>query len=575
MGAFALLRGVGPDAVRAAAEVDNLFQRQGFRERRTIRLAGWTLVLCRKVQVPHDNLHFVDPENFAFATGTFIYRDAVGAPALARYHKDAIHETIDWDSAWGSYFIVTGTRDGLRAHLDPLGSYKVFSATDGAFHSSSFLAAAHLAKSRTLDSRGIYQYVFEGATFGSRTIFKEIQLFPSGVVADLDRSAIVPIATGIVAKFDRAASPEQHIERTVDTLRRQFRTLVGVFGDRIDTALSGGYDSRLILALLLEQQCKPRIHVYGRVDDADVRIAQAIAKGEAFRLEVVDKSTQPRVSPDEFPALVERNFYAFDGTPNDGILDNGADLKSRLARCAGGEAMLNGGGGEIFRNFFYLRDRPFTVREFLWSFYTQFDPQVGTEAFSEAGYHRTLSDDLRQTVGTDNDPLERPLIELLYPIFRCRFWAGRNTSINNRFGHALTPFIESAVVRSALPTPLELKEHGAFEAALIARISPALAAYRSDYGHDFRSPVPWRRRVKDWTTLFRPPLLRRYSFRVKQRLRSATLPYFLTLPYRDALDVGRFPEMSRFFRMDQVRDPQQLNRICTLEFLCRIYRPKT
>jgi asparagine synthase (glutamine-hydrolysing) len=574
MGAFALLRGIGPDTDRAAAEMDGLFHRQGFRERRTIRLEGWTLVLCRKIQAPQDNLLLIDQKNFAFATGAFVYRDAVGALALARYHEDATHGTIDWDAAWGSYFVLVGTRDGLRAHLDPLGSYKVFSAADSAFHSSSFLAAAHLAKSRTLDPQGVYQYVFEGATFGNRTIFKELQLFPSGVVTDLGPSAIKPIATGIVAKFDRSASREQHIERTLETLRQRFRTLAHVFGDRIDTALSGGYDSRLILALLREQQCKPRVHVYGRPHDSDVRIARAIAEGEAFPLEILDKSAQPHVSPDEFPALVERNFYVFDGTPNDGILDNGADLKSRLDRCAGGEAMLNGGGGEVFRNFFYLRDRPFTPREFLWSFYTQFDPQVGTESFSEAGYHRTLEEDLRQTLGTDTNTLERPVVELLYPIFRCRFWTGRNTSINNRLGYALTPFIDHAVVRSALLTPLEFKQHGSFEAALIASVSPTLAGYPSDYGHDFRSPVPWRRRIKDAATLFRPALMRRYSYRIKQRLRRPTLPSHLRLPYLNALGLHGFPEMTRFFRMDRIRDLHQLNRICTLEFMCQVYRPR-
>jgi asparagine synthase (glutamine-hydrolysing) len=572
MGAFALLRGTGPEADRAAAGLDALFARQGFRERRTLRLADWTLVLCRKIQALQDNLHLVDPDNFAFATGTFIYRDAIGVAALARYRDDAIRGTIDWDAAWGSYFVATGAQGRLRAHLDPLGGYKVFSASDGTFHSSSFLAAAHLAKARRLDPQGVYQYVFEGATFGSRTVFEDIRLFPTGAAVDLDGANSEPIPTGIVAKFDRTVSRRQHVERTVETLRRSFRTLVHVFGDRIDTALSGGYDSRLILALLLDRQCRPRVHVYGRSDDADVRIARAIAQGEAFPLEIIDKSATPPVSADTFAALVERNLYAFDGTPNDGVLDNGQDLQTRLARCAGGEVMLNGGGGEIFRNFFYLPDRPFTTRELLWSFYTQFDPRGGTEGFSEAAYHRTLAEDVHETLG-GGDPIERPLVEWLYPAFRCRFWTGRNTAINSRFGHALTPFIEPAVVGSALPTPLGLKQHGAFEAALIAAIHPALAAYPSDYGHDFRGPIPWRRRVEDWATLLRPPWLRRYSYRVKHRLRAPTLPYYLNAPYRDALGLQHFQEMSRFFRIDRMRDPGQLNRICTLELLLRTYRP--
>jgi hypothetical protein len=67
--------------------------------------------------------------------------------------------------------------------------------------------------------------------------------------------------------------------------------------------------------------------------------------------------------------------------------------------------------------------------------------------------------------------------------------------------------------------------------------------------------------------------LRRYSYRVKYRLRAPTLPYYLNAPYRDALGLQHFREMSRFFRIDRMRDPGQLNRICTLELLLRTYRP--
>jgi asparagine synthase (glutamine-hydrolysing) len=574
VGAFALIRGTGFDAERKAAELDQAFARQGFRNRRTVALAGWTLVLCQKLEPAQENLHFIDRENFAFCTGTFVYRGTIGPSALARYLEDARHGTIDWDEALGSYFIATGTEGRVRAHLDPLGSYKVFSGADASFHTSSFLAAAHLARSRTLDPYGVYQYVFEGATFGSRTVFDDVRLFPSEIICDLGGTGGERIETGIVAEFDRSSRMEEHVDRTMAVLRRHFRSLVQIFGDRIDTALSGGYDSRLILALLTEQGCSPRVHVYGRPADADVKAAEAIAQGEKLPLEIVDKSKARRVPPDEIQATVERNFYVFDGTPNDGVIDGGADLETRRARCANGELMLNGGGGEVFRNFFYLPNRRFDARELLWTFYTQFDPAVATTGFSEGAYHDALEDDLRDTLGGQPDPIERPLVELVYPAFRCRYWTGRNTSINNRLGYALTPFLEPAIVRSALLIPLELKAHGAFEAALIRTASASLARYISSYGHDFLGPIPWRRRIADWSTLFRPVILRRYSYRVKQKLRSPTPPYYLGAEYLSALGLDDLPHMSAFFRIDKLRDPQQLNRACTLELLCRAYPPR-
>jgi asparagine synthase (glutamine-hydrolysing) len=339
--------------------------------------------------------------------------------------------------------------------------------------------------------------------------------------------------------------------------------------------LSGGYDSRLTLALLLEQGLRPRIHVYGRDDDPDVGVAKRIAEAEGFALEHVDKSRFPVIEPDAFPDLVERNFLAFHGHPADGIFENGSDLATRMERCSSGELMLNGGGGEIFRNFFYLSDRRLSVRQFLWTFYSRFDPRVSrfcTPAFDEDGYYRALGDKLRRTLGIDGDRLSRLVIERIFPEFRCRYWMGKNNSANNRLGPALTPFIDANVVTDALNLPLSLKNFGRFEGRLIGEINPALAGHETVYGHGLDRDPPWRRRLKDLATYIRPPLLRRFSYRLQHR-RSVARPFWLSEEYlRRSMDAS-FPCMRRFVRPERVFDNDQYNRLCTLEYLFQKYNP--
>jgi hypothetical protein len=144
---------------------------------------------------------------------------------------------------------------------------------------------------------------------------------------------------------------------------------------------------------------------------------------------------------------------------------------------------------------------------------------------------------------------------------------GRNTSVNNQFGAALTPFIEHGIVDAAAEIPIRFKNHGRFEAALIHALSPSLARYRSSYGHSFVGPPPLKRRFKDLLTLLRPPLLRRYTFRLKGRL---VHPSPGLSRYGKVVDPA-FPIMSRYFRMSQVGDAGQFSRICTLEFLLTHY----
>jgi hypothetical protein len=61
----------------------------------------------------------------------------------------------------------------------------------------------------------------------------------------------------------------------------------------------------------------------------------------------------------------------------------------------------------------------------------------------------------------------------------------------------------------------------------------------------------------------RPPLLRRYAFRIKARLPGSPDH---ARPYRDVIEPGK-GIMSRYFRVAHVRDPGQYARLCTLEYL--------
>lgn len=193
------------------------------------------------------------------------------------------------------------------------------------------------------------------------------------------------------------------------------------------------------------------------------------------------------------------------------------------------------------------------------------------EGFDDAAYSRRLAARLAADVGIPADavdrPMPRPLVEALYPLSRCRWWMGRNASINNRLGKAITPFVDAEVVATTLPLPLPLKDHGRLQAAIIARADAALAAHSSAYGHTFLQPPPRRRVLSNWATYLRPPALRARMFRLRRR--PLAPPPALT-PERLSTVLGGTPEiMPRFFRLSRMRDAGQLNRAMTLELLFR------
>jgi hypothetical protein len=565
MGAFFVLRdGAGPHRQDALVRLRGHFRRCGFAAPWEATTAHCHVAVYPKLNAGAPQVHAVDTANFVFATGTLIYRSKAGRDALALIWTDNAAGRFDRDDLHGAYALGLCVGGRLQLAIDALGTYKAYHDEAWTVVSSAFLGVVGHGRAKP-DRQGIYEYVFQAATYGGRTLVEGIRLIDHRQRIELADSVEILLQPDAPPAPVEGLSFAAHLERSVAALRQWFGEIVGCFGDRIDTALSGGYDSRLILAVLRDRGATPRIHVYGRPGDEDVRLARQIADGEGLHLVHVDKADAKPASAEAMPGIVARNLDLLDAYPVDGIFDNGADVATRVDRAAGDALALNGGGGEIFRNFFYLPDRALSLNQFLWTFYSQFDPSSATDAFREDDYMAGLAAAVQHALGAKAQRLSRRDVEALYPAFRCRYWTGRNTSVNNRFGWALTPFVERSAVASAIDVPIAFKNYGRFEAALIKAFSPSLARYASAYDHDFTGAIPLKRRLKDQLTLLRPPLLRRLAFRIKAR----TQP-----PARDDADRSwqavtdpSFPVMREHFHIDRVRDRGQFLRICTLEYI--------
>ncbi len=516
--------------------------------------------------------------DFCGTSGSFIYKGQMGKTALCAVMNDFHPEKYQPQDFNGIFTLIVKKHNRLYLLTDPMGASRVYHNDQHSFWSSSFLAAASTASGLSANKQAVYEYAFQETTYGPDTVFREVSTLDS--LKNFEFTPDGPIARDKSLKFDfcpGTASLRDLVDETVQLLRDTIRPVSKIFGNKIRTALSGGYDSRLMLALLKDCDTTPGIYVYGPGDSPDVMVARTIAAGEDFPLDHIDKGSYPLPGIQDYPGIVEDNFYGLDGLPNEGIFDFGANMDTRRTRSGDGHMIFNGGGGEIFRNFFYLPKSgllggDFTITDLINSFYSRYSNDFCQDCFDEQQYRDALHDKIRTALMVGTDRLDRGQVEYLYPAFRLRYWTARDNNNNSRLGPYLTPFISYAIIKKALTIPLEYKNHGIFQAELIKAISPRLAAYMSDYGYAFDRQVPAKAKFRNYLTYYRPPALRRYSYALQHHMGKLTRPRTLSPEYLTALFKDGQPHMSQYFKIDKIKDAALLGRVLTLEYLFNHFR---
>ena len=512
---------------------------------------------------------------FVGVSGLLLF-DGQAAPAcLPALYERFDPTTFDWQGLIGTHAVALKKADTLHLFTDGLGASRIYTNAGRTVFSNSFLAMLALTRPKRFDTQACYEYVTAGAVYGDRTLVEGITALPANSLLSIDADGVVEVTQRPSPIANEIPDVPQSLDGFADyhcgRLEQVFEPIAHSYGDRIRLSFSGGFDSRLMLANLLKFGARPTLFVYGKDDDEDVRIARHICKAEDLPLECIDKGKTPPLAVDAFAEETEQNLVAFDGwkveTP---LFDFGVDRRDRLGRHVDGQVPLNGGLGEIYRNFFYMPDRPSSTGAVISTFYSRYDPRAFTKRFDEKTFRSAMAQAMREAIGATTDDLTRSQVEELYPKFRGRFWTGRDASNNQRFGPMFFPYLEHAAISDTAKTPIRFKDLGYLQGRMIERINPRLAGYPSDYGFALDGPRPLKYRVKTWLGTQRPSALRKLSFRMTHRSpQPRTGP--LAPEYLSTVIDLEFPIMRSLFNLDAVNSSTQYGLIATLEYLGQRY----
>jgi asparagine synthase (glutamine-hydrolysing) len=573
MAGFFLLDTREPQFADAAlAQARTQFALHGFAAPTEKALGSWHLL-----HAPHI---LGGPESFLAeggdavgVAGTFTCDGLIGRPALEALLRTVTLPNPDWSRLGGHFAAVVHRRGRTFLLTDYFAAFQLFHDPDMRLFSTSLLAAAGALPRLSFDAQAVYEFAFNVVPVGNDTVFNELKTLGPERVVELGAEGAVSHA---VAKPLPEAPSKLPIAERLDRHAARLQAVVGAhvqaFGDKVRCPLSGGLDSRLLLAALRSQGCSPSVYVYGGNGSEDVDIARRIGAAEGFDVEWTNKDAWGIVAPDEFAEQVERNFQQYDGLPVYGeLFENGSNAAARDARHPGGALAASGGCGEIYRNFFFLPDRPATAATVARTFFARYDPRDATTAFDQRAFLRGVEDKILVALGAPGHrgKLPRGLVEQIYPRVRCRSFFGREISLEGRYGAYLMPFLDHQVVAEAMTLPMALKHAGRFEAMLINRLDPALARLPSAYGHDFTGPPGRRHRFEEWSTRIRPVWLRQKSYAIQRRLQRAPAAHggYMGYDYLGRVIDLEYPAMRRFFHTGRIADTGLLRRVACLEYL--------
>ncbi|PAX09720.1 asparagine synthase-related protein [Sphingomonas lenta] len=555
------------DAALASARAG--FSRQGFTDFTELAIPGW-----RALHMPYivggPDLLLRDGDDFAAVAGTLVADGRTGRPALDALMRMMDDGTPDWSRLGGQFAALVRRRGRSFLFCDWFAHFQLFRDSDDRLFSTSLLAAAELLPRLSFDAQGVYEFAFNVTALGDDTVLEQVKLLGPDVMLELTPDGVVrhPLSKPLPepAPLTPAERLDRHRAALDEVLAPHLRD-----DAHVHCPLSGGLDSRLLLAAVRRLGADPSVYVYGPPGSADVRVARAVGDALGFAVEWIDKQAAP-IAPDAFPAMVAHNFHENDGMPTFGnIFDNGGHLRARDARHAHGWPIASGGGGEVYRDFFYLPDRPFGAEAVARTFFARFLRTDATELFDPRLFIERIRDKILDALGRPGDraPLPRSVVEQIYPRFRCRALFGREISLEARHSPYLLPFLEPRVVAETAELPPALRRAGRFEAQLLHAIDPELAAQPSAYGHHFAGPPSRRHRLQEWSSRVRPVWLRQRSYALHRRRGPVTDEHggLLDPDYLGRVIDLDYPAMRRFFHVERVADHGLLRRIACLEYL--------
>jgi len=431
------------------------------------------------------------------APAILVFDDATGTVSVDR---TATETTLSWGSPAcdaRSTIVVRPDTGEARVTIDRFGLHPAVMRTEAdrtlIASDLSTLMDARPHRCRRLDKNGLISLLAFGQCLGSDTPWRGTRHLPAGAALSVHLGSEPALEQNPIVLPNKASRPRQALD-----------ALVAAIGAQLEAApdtmipLSGGLDSRLLLACAKAAGHRPDTLCYGDPDSADRRIAESLAAaagsahvGRAITTDVIRRATAEiaRAGGGEVP-----------------VHHGHGVVGARAMADLHGRPVMTGTGSETFRAFYYDRGLP--------GMSALGSPAAGAlrgkavawalEHFGAAklaALPHALADpvraQLRQAVigHVDAAPDLARGLDAAYLGVRVRRFVVAGQQLLNRYHPRLHPFLHPDVVTTLSGLPVGWKLGARFHRWAIQQLAPELAGVTWDRtNRPLSSGLTWQER---------------------------------------------------------------------------------
>ena len=429
-------------------------------------------------------------------------------PGLRTYFSDDSHCLIYGDSyrfdprrageaaALGGFSRITQCQKTGRIEIasDPSAAYPLYVALEddrvvAATDLPHLLEALGRVQYRP-DAKALEQLLAFGQLLGSRTTLENVIHLSGGAEICIDGTACRQVEAPIVQHSGEDEQADQIVERLAAVVADQARQVQG----QLLLPISGGLDTRLILAACFAAGIRPELCVFGAPGSADRTIAEAIANAFGLTLRAFD--IEPAIAVSRAPMVAMASGGELPLQHGHALLADG------FIEAIKGRALMVGTGGETFRAFYYDRGMPgfsllgqqalksplkMRARRWVSEHVLNHADDVPAQLKAE------LTDEIDRILDAAPD-LARGL-DQVYLQMRVRRAVIAGQQIMNTHCLRLHPLLDKGLQASFATLPIRWRLGGSFHRYAIQRLSPALAEIAWDRtSRPLSNGLTWRER---------------------------------------------------------------------------------